>query len=456
MRIGWARLKIEAFSRLLTTSGFPLHPLIRFGCAALLVTGVVSSWWASTRQGGDFLYPYMLSHSLLYGEPIYDRQWQLENIPAVTGQERPGEGFFYPAGTGFSTLPLAALPFRSAQLLWLAMLISIVLLGIRALVRVFFKRETSATWIAIAGLVLLSASIRWGMTPLQGAPLVMGLLCLFVVCIDRDKYGAAFAITTFVLIFKFTVALPFIGLMLLLRKWREVAAAVTIAGLAHVAGFARVGGLAAFSAYSEGIAGLEALGSINTPDPWDPMSSPRLDWTYLYTGLIGNPEVGKRLSHATTILVAIWLWWSAWRLRDRLCRHATATFLLALTCFGTLCVYHHHYDVSAALVPLMMLGLMHLGGIAKLPTSFWVLTGPLIVMMAVLPVATVQRILLSVGGPTASGYMNIAFPISVTLALISSCLDLWRLQTGDYWEKPLSSRLADPKDREPAVFWLSV
>jgi hypothetical protein len=311
MRIRWARLNIEACTRFLTTRGFPLRPLLRFGSAALLVTGIVSSWWASTRQGGDFIYPYMLSHSVLHGEPIYDRQWQLENIPAITGQDRPGEGFFYPAGTGFSTLPLATLSFRSAQLLWLAMLIGIVVVGTRALVRIFHKREETATWMAIAGFVLLSASIRWGMTPLQGAPLVMGLLCLFVVCIDRNKYRAAFAITAFVLVFKFTVALPFVGLMLLLRKWREIAAAIAIAGLAHVAGFARVGGMAAFSAYTEGIAGLEALGSINTPNPWDPMSSPRLDWTYLYTGFIGAPEVAKRLSHATTVLVAIWLSWSA-------------------------------------------------------------------------------------------------------------------------------------------------
>jgi hypothetical protein len=125
MRIGWVHLNTEACTPLactpffLTTSGFPLHSLLRFGCAALLVTGIVSSWWASTRQGGDFNYPHKLSHSVLHGEPIYDRQWQSENIPAISGQGMPAEGISYPAGTGFSTLPLAALSFRNAQLLWL-------------------------------------------------------------------------------------------------------------------------------------------------------------------------------------------------------------------------------------------------------------------------------------------------------------------------------------------------
>ena len=421
-------MNIKAWTGFRTTCGFPLHSLFRFGCAALLVIGIVSSWWASTRQGGDFVFPYILSYSIVHGEPIYDRQWQLEKIPVITGQSPPGEGIFYPAGAGFSTLPLAALPYHIAQLLWLAMLIGVVVLGTRALVRMCYEDTNTAAWMAVAGFVLLSASIRWGMTHLQAAPLIMGLLCLFVVCIDRDKYGAAFAITTLVLVFKFTVALPFVGLMLLHRRWREIAVAVTIAGLAHVAGFARVGGMAAVSAYAEGIAGLEALGSINTPDPWDPMSSPRLDWTYLYTGLIGAPEAAKRLSQATTVLVAAWLAWSAWRLRDQLDRHVTATFLLALTCLGTLCVYHHHYDLSAVLVPLIMLGAMHLGGAIKLPTSFWVLVAPVAAMMTLLPIATAQNILRSAGGPPASVYMNVAFPISITLALIASCLDLQRLQ----------------------------
>jgi hypothetical protein len=115
-------------------------------------------------------------------------------------------------------------------------------------------------------------------------------------------------------------------------------------------------------------------------------------------------------------------------LRDRLEGQVTATFLLAVTCFGLLCVYHHHYDVSAALVPLMMLGILHLGG-NKLPPSFLLLTAPLVAIVALLPVALMQRLLASLGGPSAVGYMNISFPASITLALLASCLHLTRLQS---------------------------
>jgi hypothetical protein len=81
-------------------------------------------------------------------------------------------------------------------MLWLTVLIAVVVLGTASLLRAWRETDKNAPWMAVAGLVLLSASIRWGMTPLQGAPLVMGLLCLFVVSIKKGNYFAAFAITT--------------------------------------------------------------------------------------------------------------------------------------------------------------------------------------------------------------------------------------------------------------------
>ena len=142
--------------------------LLQLGSAALLVVAIASRWWASTRQGGDFIYPYMLSHSLLYGEPIYDRDWQSESLPTITGQGRPGEGFFYPAGTGFATLPFVALSYRNAQLLWLAVLSAVVVLGTASLLRAWRETDKNAPWMAVAGLVLVSASVRWGHNALTG------------------------------------------------------------------------------------------------------------------------------------------------------------------------------------------------------------------------------------------------------------------------------------------------
>jgi hypothetical protein len=412
--------------------GRPAATLRRLAVVAFLAVSIASSWWAATREGGkyavDFIFPYLLSHSVLYGEPIYERQWQLEHVPAITGRARPGEGIFYPAGTGFATLPFVAMSFHNAERLWLVVLIAAVVFGIRTLVRTLDESKKHLAWMVVAGLVLLSSSVRWGITHLQGAPFVMGLLCLFVACLDNGKYLQACAITTYVLVFKFTVALPFVGLLLLHQRFREIASATVIAGIAHVVGFARIGGLAALRAYTEGVGALEVPGSINTPNPWDPASSPRIDWTYLYMGLTGDLQLAKRLSLLTTVLIGSWLLWSMWRLRDSLDKRKIACMLLALTSLGMLCVYHHHYDLSAVLVPLLMLGALHWTGDFHLPAGFLLLVGPLVAMATLLPLAMVQRLLFSLGGPTASGYMNIAFPACVTLALAASCLLLGQLQ----------------------------
>jgi hypothetical protein len=428
----WRGLHVELRSSFVS-SGRPAPTLRRLVVAAFLAVSIASSWWAATREGGkfafDFIFPYLLSHSVLYGEPVYERQWQLEHVPEITGRARPEEGIFYPAGTGFATLPFVALSFHNAERLWLVALIAAVVFGIRTLIRTLDESKKDSSWMVVAGLVLLSSSVRWGITHLQGAPLILGLLCLFVARLDSGKYLQACAITTYVLVFKFTVALPFVGLLLLHQRFREIASATVIAGITHVVGFARTGGLAALRAYTEGVGALEVPGSINTPSPWDPASSPRIDWTYLYTGLIGDPQLAKRLSLLTTALIGSWLLWSMWRLRASLDKRKIACMLLALASLGMLCVYHHHYDLSAVLVPLLMLGALHWAGDFRLPAGFLLLVAPLVAMATLLPLATVQRLLFSLGGPTAVGYMNIAFPTCITLALAASCLLLWQLQT---------------------------
>jgi hypothetical protein len=109
-----------------------------------------------------------------------------------------------------------------------------------------------------------------------------------------------------------------------------------------------------------------------------------------------------------------------------MCRRLLAA--AALTCLGSLSVYHHHYDISAVLVPLIMLAVLYRNGELELPKSVLILAAPLAAMVTLLPVAMGQRLLTSIGGPAAGGFMNIAFPISITMALIASCLLIRQLR----------------------------
>lgn len=94
-----------------------------------------------------------------------------------------------------------------------------------------------------------------------------------------------FSIATFATALKFSIAFQFLGLLILHKRYWILGAS---AGLLNLVGFARVGGLVSFKAYLEGVVSQEALGSVDTPDPWDPQSVPRLDWPYLFYGFSGQ------------------------------------------------------------------------------------------------------------------------------------------------------------------------
>src|SRR5258708_39261954 len=93
----------------------------------------------------------------------------------------------FPPATGFAMLPLALLPFAQAKILWFVIINLTLVLGIRALVRVAAPSIGPHAWMMIAGIILLSAAIRWGMMLLQGAPFVLGLLCFFVATLHKDR-----------------------------------------------------------------------------------------------------------------------------------------------------------------------------------------------------------------------------------------------------------------------------
>ena len=52
----------------------------------------------------------------------------------------------------------------------------------------------------------------------------------------------------------------------------------------------------AVDAYLAGTSTLEARGGINTPNFWEHVSIPRVDWTYLVTGLTGSLGSAARRS----------------------------------------------------------------------------------------------------------------------------------------------------------------
>lgn len=389
----------------------------------LLLIGVIASFLASRRQGHDFACVYFTAVGLVEDLPIYDFGWQKVAFPSRLGIGVP-QGMFYPPATGVGVLPLGLLPYPVAHFAWFVLLCAISILGIRALVRLARPERGEGLWPLVAGIVLLSAAVRWGMTPQQGAPLILGVLGLFALALYQGNFVVALLLAAFAVSFKTTLSLPFLGLLFLYRRYASAAFAAASMVLLNVLGFARLGGMSTWKAYQTNVAGLEALHDINTPDPWDLASVPRLDWIYLFHGIIRNVPLARLAALGCAGLVGLWLLWQAYKVRTPTLA-STGAFMLAFACLTNLSVYHHHYDVSLVIAPLLLLGL-GVVDLRKPPMTVW-LTLPLLAIMALLPVALVQRMVVTHFGSIGRGLLNLSFPLTLTLTLIAALVTIQRL-----------------------------
>jgi len=283
----------------------------------------------------------------------------------------------------------------------------------------------AGAWLIASGLILVSACSRWGMTGLNAAGLVFGLLCWFVHALHRNQLHLAFALALAAAALKVTLAVPFIGLLFLYRHhgiWLGVLAG---AGLLNVLSFLRLGGRTAFNDFQANMAVLESLDNLNTPDPWSNFSVPRLDWTYLAFGLTGNLSVSNALTLLLSAIVGLWLLATFLSPAREPTLERTTAALLPLVCLSLLVVYHHHYDLLLILTP-GLLAAFSPARPAGIRATKWLLV-PVAVLVAALPVGVSHSLSTALFGASGTGYVNMLFPICTTLGLAGGLVLLSRV-----------------------------
>lgn len=400
--------------------------LLLAAAALVLLAGLISNWTVG-RGGVDFPSLYVIGRGVAEGTNIY-APGVTADFPQRYGVDQP-QGMFYPPATGFSMLPFALLPYALGKLAWHLTIVLTLLFGIRAMVRVVQPRAGAHVWMFSVGVVLLSSALRWGMMLLQGAPLVLGLLCLFVAAVHGNhKPIVAATIAALAVAVKMTLAVPFIGILLLRRRFGAVFAAGATWLSLNVLGFARMGH-DALTDYRKNVAFLESFGNINAPDPWNPLSLPRLDWVSLFYGVTGNLPASRLANLALAGLVSLWLLREGLRDRAPNSLRSTALFLAPLVCLGSLVVYHHQYDAALFFAPALLGYLMW--GFGVQPRWAALLAVPLIAMILLLPIGVAQNLALSLLGQRGVGLLRLTFPVAFSLALIGSLVILGKARTKD-------------------------
>ena len=397
----------------------------------LLCAGLLLNWRNSQLRGEDFSHLFVISKSILERFDIYNAT--AVELRAAYKHFLNSElflpwGIFNPPSSGVALLPLALLPYEIAKVLYFILSTAVLLGGTYRLMQLFTNDLQFGTRVLILGAVLCSAGARWGFFYLQAAPLVFGLLGLFLWELDKKRSVRAFAIGTLVILLKFTLFLPFAALALIRGRLFLVAAVVTAWALANVVGFALVGGMDAVNGYRANMTLFEHPDQLNYPDFRAPTSMQRLDWPYLLNAVSPDLPSAQIIATFLTALSAAWLFWEFYRVR----RFAdepdtTVAFLGPLVCLSLLCVYHHHYDAIALLGPVIV----YLGRPAepsdRLLILFFVI--PVIVFVGLWQVERSQQLVEAFLGEGSAGWLKLIGTICVNFAFGVSLLLLRRFTT---------------------------
>jgi hypothetical protein len=398
--------------------------------ALTLAAGVVVSF-ALVGGGVDFPVLYVMGRGLVTGTNVYLPE-HTALFPQLYGI--PPADMLYPPATGFVVLPLVLLPYGLAKWTFAAIIDLAVILGIRALARTAARPVPAFVWMSASGVTLLSAAMRWNLMLLQMAPLILGLLGGFVYALHTGKTRTATALAVVAMALKMTLALPFVGLLALRRRWTSIALVGLMWAALNAVGFWRLGP-ASFATYQHNVAALTDVGDINSPDLWRPVALPRLDWMPLLYSLTDNMPFARAAALALSAASALWLAWYGFRTRHESELRTTALFLGALVCLGSLGVYHHQYDAILVIAPALLVILSGLRPDGRYDVKYW-LSAPLLLMILLLPIGKTQNVLQSALGLTGVGLLKMCFPVAFTLALISCVLLLRSQPVGPRAEAP--------------------
>jgi hypothetical protein len=392
----------------------------------LLCAGLVVNW--RQLRSEDFGHMFVISKSILERFDIYSAS--ADEVRAayrnyVNSDKTVPWGIFYPPSSGMALLPLALLPYEIAKLLYFILSTAVLLGGVYRLMQLYTPCLPFGTRILILGAVLCSSGARWAFLDLQAAPLIFGLLGLFLWELDKQRNARAFAICTLAICLKFTLFPPFAGLALIRGRLLLVAAVVMAWVFTSAVGFGLMGGMEAVNGYRANVVVFERPDEVNYPDFRTPTSMQRLDWPYLLNALSPNLARSRIIAMFLTALSTAWLLLEIYRAR-RFANEpgTTVAFLGPLVCLSLLSVYHHHYDAIALLGPVIV----YLGRPAEPSDRPLILlfAAPIIFYVGFWPVEKSQRLVEAVLGAGNAGWLKLIGTCCVSLAFIVSLVLLRR------------------------------
>ncbi|HEY0465127.1 MAG TPA: glycosyltransferase family 87 protein, partial [Polyangiaceae bacterium] len=338
-------------------------------------------------------------------------------------------GHFYPPASAVALVPATLFPYPIAREVWFVLSIATLLYGLWRFMEVFVPHWDASVRALVLGLALSASSVRWGVGLAQPTAIVVGLFASFIASLKSGRPWVSFACAAFAGSLKVTFAIPFLLLSLSQRRFRLIALLLGCWALLNVIGIYGMGGPRILDDYRANMADFERPDKMNYPDPRNPRSMARSDWPYLLNAIQPDLPRNKRIGYGLSALSLLWLGMEAWRGRKHFTGDAPLlTLSAAAAAFSMLAVYHHHYDISILLVPLIaMVGKKELRSLR----AAWFFILPVGLYAVVYPEKTFARLLRGLLGDSA---VLITGPLACVVSLvgfIASCVVLRTLLSSE-------------------------
>jgi hypothetical protein len=308
----------------------------------------------TTSHSNDFETLYTSARAWLHGQNPYDHsilanEWkEAGGDPAVAPSQEKTPSV-YPLATFVLIAPLAILPWKFAQLAWLACNLASIAILLESL-----RRLMNLRWLDTAMLLLTAFTI--GLRPYSNA-IALGQMSLtitaaaavIILLADRNWKISA-ALYALVLGIKAPLSAALIVPELIGRRWRIVTVTFILVAVLMGIGIARLGNPNTWLPdWRANLQSASAPGGVNDPTPSNPYRHQLINLQYPLSSYISNRTVVNAITILTGVLIAIP---PLLRLREKPRGQA---LLLPLSCFCLVelfVIYHRTYDAAFLVFPL--------------------------------------------------------------------------------------------------------
>jgi hypothetical protein len=395
----------------------------------LLLGGAAINTVGLRKDINDFEWTWLLSRMLLNGDRAYDpASAQAASVSLLDRDLTAGRRLvpaYFPA-TGVVLAPFGLMPFKLASPLFVTASFILLLLSMWTLMAAFPPGLALEYRCLTVGLVSCMACTRWAFTSKQVGPLLVFATVAFLVALTEQRAARTVLWGVVGISLKVTLALPFVGVLLALRRFRWALAMLGLFLLLNTWGYQRMGGVVA--AASQHLAVQARVGdlrfSIDAPDPRVPDALPRVDLEFLLNAVLPFGQLALIVSRLITAALAALTLLLLFRDRETPRRPSIGLRLYTafFTALGLFVVYHHHYDTIVLLVPAAILLPIRFSGWAEVGRRLFLVASLLYPGLFFISAITWAR---AVGGELAAVFVKELGAISVLTALLAAIGMLW-------------------------------